>query len=114
MVMFEDDIEVDMKVTSTLREHYSFWEESNASEFALSVIRNGYIPNLSSLPKRYEEPNNRSYVENKVWANETVEKLLRTGVIEQIRKSDLVCINLLSVAFNAKMKPRLCIEAMMM
>ena len=41
IVMFEDDIEADMKVTGTLRDHYLFWEESDASEFALSVIPNG-------------------------------------------------------------------------
>ena len=110
IVMFEDDVDVDMKVTKTLKEHYAFWEETNASEFAKSVIRNGYIPSLSSLPQKYEEPNNRSYVENKVWANEAVGKLLKTGVIEKVVKSELVCVNPLSVAFNAKGKPRLCID----
>ena len=110
IVMFEDDVDVDMKVTKTLREHYAFWEETNASEFAKSVIRNGYIPSLSSLPQKYEEPNNRSYVENKVWANEAVSKLLKSGVIEKVSKSQLVCVNPLSVAFNAKGKPRLCID----
>lgn len=110
IVMFEDDVDVDMKVTKTLKEHYAFWEETNASEFAKSVIRNGYIPSLSSLPQKYEEPNNRSYVENKVWANEAVSKLLKSGVIEKVSKSQLVCVNPLSVAFNAKGKPRLCID----
>ena len=108
--MFEDDFDVDMKVTNTLKEHYSFWVETNASEFAKSVIRNGYIPSLSSLPQKYEEPNNRSYVENKAWANDAVCRLLKTRVIEEVNKSDLVCISPLSVAFNAKRKPRLCID----
>ena len=110
VVMFDDDSEAEFKVKSTLKEHYAFWEESGASEFAKSVIRNGYIPQLDSLPQAYEERNNRSYLDNKAWANEAVEKLHKAGIVVEADKSELACINPLSVAFNARGKARLCID----
>ena len=45
----------------TLRWHLSFWEDTRASEFALSVIRNEYFPQLAENPEKYGEPNNVSY-----------------------------------------------------
>ena len=76
IVIFEDDVEAGEKVTSTLKSHYDYWEESGASEFAKSVIRNGYIPSFSEMPPRYRELNNKSYKENKCWANEAVAKIV--------------------------------------
>ena len=60
IVIFEDDVEAGEKVTSTLKSHYDYWEKTGASEFAKSVIRNGYIPAFSEMPPRYREPNNKS------------------------------------------------------
>ena len=60
IVIFEDDVEAGEKVTSTLKSHYDYWEKTGASEFAKSVIRNGYIPVFSEMPSRYREPNNKS------------------------------------------------------
>ena len=110
VVMFDEDSEAEFKVKTTLRDHYEFWEQTEASEFSKSVIRNGYIPPLDSLPQAYEERNNRSYLDNKDWANEAVAKLWRAGIVEKVDKAELVCVNPLSVAFNAKLKPRLCID----
>ena len=54
----------------------AFWHESGASQFAISVIENGYIPKLSKDVKFYEEKNNKSYREYRTWANEAMQKLL--------------------------------------
>ena len=99
-----------MKVKSTLRDHYDFWVESGASEFARSVIRNGYIPSLEDMPLSYSETNNKSYGENKEWANEAVGKLVRAGIAVKVDKEDLAFVNPLSVASNSSGKLRLCID----
>jgi hypothetical protein len=108
VVIFEDDIDAEMEVTSTLRSHYDFWVESGASEFAKSVVRNGYIPSFSEIPSGYKKPNNKSYKENRFWANESVAKLEKAGIAVEVHEWSLVCISPLSVAINAKGKLRLC------
>ena len=77
--------------------------------FALSVIENGYIPNLGPMPNFYAESNNKSYRENADFANEAVMKLLRFGVVEEVQKSSLRCVNPLTVAQNTA-KKCLCID----
>ena len=71
--IFEEDSDVESKVHCTLKEHYDFWVQTGASQFALSVVRNGYIPELSQDPDpdpgEYQEDNNKSYRENRAWAN---------------------------------------------
>ena len=60
--------------TGTLRAHLPAWRQINAGTFALSVIENGYIPNLGPMPTFYAEANNKSYRENADFANEAVMK----------------------------------------
>ena len=76
-LMFEEDSEVEDKVHNTLRKHIGFWRESGASEFAVSVILNGYVPQMQREPERYKEGNNKSYKDERAWANEAVYKLQR-------------------------------------
>ena len=45
--LFDEEVGIDSKVHRTLRDHVAFWEHTGASHFALSVIRNGYIPDLT-------------------------------------------------------------------
>ena len=59
--IFKDEENIEGKVHDTLRRHLSYWEKTGASEFALSVIRNRYVPQMTGIPERYEEPNNLSY-----------------------------------------------------
>jgi hypothetical protein len=58
----------------------------------------------------YQEKNNRSYKEHRLWANEAVQKLLVGKIVEKVSKEELVCINPLSVATNSRLKKRLCID----
>ena len=60
-LMFEEDDKVEDKVHNTLRKHIGFWRESGVSEFAVSVILNGYVPQMQRQPERYKEGNNKSY-----------------------------------------------------
>ena len=66
----------------------------------MSVIRNGYIPKLGPMPTFYAEPNNKSYRENADFANDAVMKLLRIGVIEEVARSSLRCVNPLTLLRN--------------
>ena len=110
IVIFEDDEKIDLKVKDTLRSHIAFWEASGATKFALSVIREGYIPSFSKAPEEYEEPNNASYKTHRLWANKAVEKLHSAGLVKKVERKDLRCCNPLSVASNAVGKLRLCID----
>ena len=67
--MFEEEDGIEFKVLGTLRRNIHFWEESGASDFAKSVIRQGYMPSLVQAPGKYEEPNNASYKTHRKWAN---------------------------------------------
>ena len=109
-LMFEEDDKVEDKVHDTLRKHIDFWRESGASDFAVSVILNGYVPQMQRRPERYMEENNKSYRDEMAWANEAVYKLQRAKIVVETRMEELWCINPLTVAKNAKGKRRLCID----
>ena len=49
-LMYEEDDRIKEKVYDTLRRHVEFWYESGASDFAVSVILNGYIPQMQRNP----------------------------------------------------------------
>ena len=87
-----------------------FWKETGASDFALSVVRNGYVPQLWENPEGYEEPNNKSYEREKDWAKVAVGKLKEARLVEEIGRDGLWCVNPLTVAVNAKGKRRLCLD----
>ena len=93
---------VKAKVHGTLKDNVAFWHELGASQFALSVIENGYIPKLSEDVHFYEEKNNKSYREYRTWANEAVQKLLVANIVEKVSREELTCINPLSVAQEAQ------------
>ena len=74
------------------------------------MVKNGYVPQLWENPDGYEEPNNKSYEREKVWARIAVEKLKEARLVEEIGREDLWCVNPLTVAVNAKGKRRLCLD----
>ena len=45
-LMFEEEEDLENKVHDTLARHASFWRESGASSFAVSVVENGYVPQM--------------------------------------------------------------------
>ena len=62
------------------------------------------------VPLSYSEPNNKSYKNNKEWANSGVDKLVKAEIAVKVEKEDLSFVNPLSVAFNSTGKPRICID----
>ena len=108
-IMFEANSDIESKLTGTLRTHLPAWKHIGAGAFTLSVIENGYIPKLGAMPTFYAKPNNKSYRENVDFVNDAVMKLLRVGVIEEVARSSLGCVNPLTVAQNTA-KKHLCID----
>ena len=108
-IMYEADTDIEYKLTGSLKPHISAWRHIGAGIFALSVIENGYIPKLGPMPTFYAEPNNKSYRDNVDFVNYAVMKLLKVGVIEEVTRSSLRCVNPLTVAQNTS-KKRLCID----
>ena len=99
-LIYQDDTDLEGKVHDTLWRHARFWKETGALEFAISVIENGYVPQLWDNPEKYEEENNKSYKNEKDWANDAVRKLKEAKLVKEVRKEELWCINPLTVASN--------------
>ena len=55
---------------------------------------------MQKEPERYKEGNNKSYKDERAWANERIETKIE----------ELWCVNPLTVANNAKGKQKLCID----
>ena len=49
-LMFEEEEDLENKVHDILARHASFWRESGASSFAISVVENGYVPQMWENP----------------------------------------------------------------
>ena len=60
-LLFDEEIGVKSKVHRMLKDNVAFRHESGASQFDLSVIKNGYILKLAQDVKSYQEMNNNSY-----------------------------------------------------
>ena len=71
-LIYQDDVDLESKVHDTMWRHVGFWKETRASEFAISIVENGYVPQLWDNPEKYEERNNLSYRKEKDWANDAV------------------------------------------
>ena len=104
-LIFEEDREMEFKVHNTLRRHVGYWRETGTSSFAISVVENGYVPQLWENPPRYEEKNNFLYRKERLWANEVVWKLERANPahFKAVRKDPeklLVDFNLYLEAFS--------------
>ena len=59
----------------------------------LSVIRNGYVPQLAENPRKYEEPNNMSYKNGRDWAKTAVGKLKDAKLVAEVSREDLWCVH---------------------
>ena len=64
-LIYKEDVRVEEKVHNTLREHVGFWKDTVALEFTVSVICNGFVPQMRTDPGKYQEKNNKSYREER-------------------------------------------------
>ena len=108
----ESKDEEDRLVVESLRNHKDVWEEFGAGKMCMNIIEEGLKLNFTvkGLPGKYQEKNNKSFFNNKNFATEEIEKLLRRRVIEEVNHEEVACINPMSVASNREGKKRLCID----
>ena len=107
---FVDLTELETKVHGSLRKNVRAWEEAGAGAFVLSVIKEGFKLNMKHYPGEYEEKNNKSFEKDEVFAIEAIEKLVKMKILLEVEKSEVSCINPLTVAINDRGKKRLCID----
>ena len=88
------------KVYGTLIRYICFWEEIAAFSYAVSVIRNGYIPSLRETPLDYEELNNLYYVKERTWSNKAVEKLRKAKIVKKFSREKFCCVSVLTVVIG--------------
>jgi hypothetical protein len=107
------DISIDggeVKVRVTLLRHVKAWEDAGAGAFALGVIKEGFKLNMHRIPGAYEEENNKSFEKDQEFAIKAVEKLVKLEILKEVKRSEVSCVNPLTVAINGVGKRRLCID----
>jgi hypothetical protein len=100
----------EVKVQGTLLRHVKAWEDAGAGAFALGVIKEGFKLSMHLVPGAYEEENNKSFEKDREFAIEAVEKLVKLEILKEVERSEVSCVNPLTVAINGVGKKRLCID----
>ena len=98
------------KVRGTLLRHVKAWEDAGAGAFALGVIKEGFKLSMHLVPGAYEEENNKSFEKDREFAIKAVEKLVKLEILKEVERSEVSCVNPLTVAINGVGKKRLCID----
>merc|ERR1711867_291772 len=76
--------------------HISLWSPLHLRNISIqyhrdckvSVILNGYVPQMQRRPERYMEENNKSYRDEMAWANEAVYKLQGAKIVVETRMEE--------------------------
>ena len=106
-----EEVEKDIKVVDSLKGKVDVWKEYGAGKMVLQILSNGLKLNFTGkAPTVYEEVNNKSFINNEEFGIEEIKKLLANGVVEEVSRKEVVCINPMSIASNKKGKKRLCID----
>ena len=100
----------DVKVRGTLFRHVGAWRAAGAGTFALGVIEDGFKLDMFKVPGAYEEGNNKSFEKDREFAVEAVLKLVKLEILKEVGRSEVMCVNPLTVAINGVGKKRLCID----
>ena len=90
--------------------HVEAWEDAGAGAFALGDIKEGFKLNVHHMPEAYEEGNNKSFEKDQEFAVEAVKKLVKLEILKEVKRSEVSCVNPLTVAINGVGKKRLYID----
>ena len=96
-------------VKGSLKNHLQFWHKIGANVSVIDVLENGYKIPLITLPKAAKFPNNHSALNNANFVTQTVEELLNTGRIKEV-KNPPYAVNPLSLSENGSHKLRLILD----
>ena len=106
-----EEVENDTKVVDSLKGKVGVWKKFGAGKMVLQILDDGLRLNfIGKAPVPYEEENNKSFVRNEDFGIGEIRKLLANGVIKEVIREEVVCINPMSIASNKKGKKRLCID----
>ena len=106
----ETGVQSVVSVKGRLKERINFWrKELEAPEFVLSVIENGYVLPLKSLPVKFAQCNHSSALNNVSFVDQSVSELFKSGAIREVATLPHIC-SPLSVVENSKGKKRLVIN----
>ena len=76
----------------------------------MGVIKEGFKLDMFKMPGAYEEGNNKSFEKDREFAVEAVRKLVKLEILKEVGRSEVRCVNPLTVAINGVGKKRLCID----
>jgi hypothetical protein len=98
-----------MSVKFSLRNHLAWWQKNVHNSYIVDVIQNGYRLPLNGIPKPEWLKNNKSARDNASFVDSEVDKLVKSGVVIELKNQPAV-INALTVAINADNKKRLVLD----
>ena len=98
-----------VNVKGKLRENVSFYQSIGVPDFALNVIRNGYILPFVNFPDSVILPDNRSARDYSSFVNEALLELLSSGRIIQVVAAPFV-VNPLFVSVQPSGKKKLILD----
>ena len=96
----------DFGVKDSLKKCVGKWEEVTQDKFLLGVIKEGYHPPFSSIPKSKFMRNNRSAATHSEFVIQSVSELLKNGAAKLVSKPPLV-VNPITVSVQNNGKKRL-------
>ena len=106
-----EEVEKDTKEVDSLMGKVGVWKEFGAGKMVLQILDDGLRLNfVGRVPVPFEEENNKSFIHNEDFGIGEIRKLLANGVIKEMIRKEVVCINPMSIASNKKGKKRLCID----
>ena len=85
-----------VKVLGTLLRHIEAWEAVGARASALGVIKEGFKLSMLSMPRAYEEGNNKSFEEDWEFAVEAVQILF----LREVGRSEVTCVGNRRLCFD--------------
>ena len=110
--VFQHATEVTFKdapfVKSTLKTNLSWWK-MHAPAYIVGIIEHGYIMPLSEYPPKSSAKNNKSALDHPDFVDDTIKKLLASGVLKLCEEQPHV-VNPLTVASNSPTKLRLVLD----
>jgi hypothetical protein len=95
-------------VKSTLKTNISWWS-THAPAYIVNIVEGGYIIPLNSPPPKSSAKNNRSALDNVSFVDDTLIKVLNSGVVIEC-SSEPHMVNPLTVASNSATKLRLVLD----
>jgi hypothetical protein len=98
-----------LSVKGSLRRHLGWWKTNIASKNIIEIVEHGFTLPLLEVPQQTFLKNNKSAYDNADFVTVEIQRLVSTGILQQVTKPPTV-VNALTVAVNASGKQRLVLD----